>query len=142
MVIFVEIQTHRAMTITEYLSKQEPERKKLMHAIHETILKTNKKVKAEVGSMMGGDMIQYKINTNFVYGLAGNKNHMTLHALPMYAFKSIHEKYSNLLKKAKFQKGCINFKNADEMPLDITEQLLTDCAKIDWEAIMAKFKKK
>jgi hypothetical protein len=129
------------MTVNEYLSKQEPERKELLSSIHELILKTNKKVKPEVGKMMGGDMIQYKINTTFAYGLAGQKNHMTLHLLPMYMHKPIHEKYSGLFKKAAFQKGCINFKNADEMPLDITAQLLTDCAKIDLEAILAKRKK-
>ena len=46
------------MTVNEYLSKQEPERKELLSSIHELILKTNKKVKPEVGKMMGGDMIQ------------------------------------------------------------------------------------
>lgn len=129
------------MTAGEYLLKQEPERKELLSSIHELILKTNKKVKPEVGKMMGGDMIQYKIKTNFVFGLGSQKNHMTLHLLPMYMHKPIHEKYSKLYKKAKFQKGCINFKNADEMPLDITEQLLTDCAKIDLVAILENRKK-
>lgn len=129
------------MTINEYLSKQEPGREELLGAIHEIILKTNKKVKAEVGKMMGTDMIIYKVNDGFVYGLASQKNHMSLHAMPIYACKPLHEKYSKLLKKAKVQKGCINFKNADEMPLDIAEQLLTDCAKIDWEAEMKKYKR-
>jgi regulatory protein YycH of two-component signal transduction system YycFG len=130
------------MTIDEYLAKQEPERKALLTSIHRIILKTNKKVSAEVAPMMGSDMIQYKVDNYFQYALASQKNHMTLHVLPMYGHKPIHEKYSKLLKKAKFQKGCINFKNADEIPLDITEQLFTDCAKIDWVAIMEKYKKK
>jgi hypothetical protein len=129
------------MTINEYINKQEPEKKALLSSIHELILKTNKKVKAEVGPMMGTDMIQYKVNNFFLYGLANQKNYMSLHALPMYGYKPIHEKYSKLLKKAKFQKGCINFKNADEMPLDITEDLLADCAKMG-DAIIEKYKKK
>jgi len=129
------------MTITEYLSQQEPERKKLLTSIHEIILKTNKKLKPEVAPMMGSEMIQYKINNFFTYALASQKNHMTLHAMPMYMCKPIHEKYSKLLKKAKLQKGCINFKNADEMPLDIAKQFLNDCAKIDLEAIMKKYGK-
>lgn len=127
------------MTVNQYLSEQEPERKKLLSSIHEIILKTNKKVKPEVAKMMGAEMIQYKVNNYFTFALASQKNHMTLHLLPMYGCKPIHEKYSKLFKKAKFQKGCINFKNADEMPLDITKQLLTDCAKIDWEAVMKKY---
>jgi hypothetical protein len=129
------------MTPSEYISKQEPERQKLLASIHEIILKTNKKVVAEVAPMMRAEMIQYKINTRFEYGLASGKNYMSLHAMPLYAFKPIHDKYSKLLKKANFQKGCINFKNEHEMPLDIVEQLLTDCAKIDWQAVMEKYKK-
>jgi Domain of unknown function (DU1801) len=129
------------MTITQYLSGQEPERKTLLTSIHEIILKTNKKVTAEIGPMMRTEMIQYKINNYFVYALANQKNYMSLHAMPIYMNKPLHEKYSKLLKKAKFQKGCINFKNAEEMPLDIAEQLLADCAKIDWVAIMKKYKK-
>jgi hypothetical protein len=127
------------MTITEFLSEQEPERKKLLSSLHELILKTNPKVIAEVAPMMGNETIQYKFNNNFVYGLASPKAHMSLHAMPIYISKPIHEKYSKLLKKAKLQKGCVNFKNADEMPLDIAKQLLTECANIDW---LAEYKKK
>jgi hypothetical protein len=129
------------MTINEYLTSVESERQQLLSSLHKIILKTNKKVAAEVGPMMGTDMIQYKINGYFVYGLASQKNYMSLHAMPMYGCKPVHDKYSKLLKKAKFQKGCINFKNSDEMPLDLAEELLTDCAKIDWEAIIEKYKK-
>jgi hypothetical protein len=35
----------------------------------------------------------------------------------MYSFAPIHAKYSKLLSTAKFQKGCINFKSAEQMPL-------------------------
>jgi hypothetical protein len=129
------------MTTAEYISQQTPERQKLLTSLHEIILKTNKKVTAEVAPMMRQEMIQYKIKNYFIYGLAAGKNHMTLHLLPMYMHKPIHEQYSKLIKKAKFQKGCINFNDASEMPLDIAKQLLTDCAKIDMVAVMEKRRK-
>ncbi len=127
------------MTPTEYLASLEPEEKKLLTAIHKIILKTNPKVVAEVAPMMGKEMIQYKMKNYFVYGLVSTKNHMSLHAMPMYGCKPIHEKFSKLLKKAKFQKGCINFKNEAEMPLDITEEFMTACAEIDMVALMKKY---
>ena len=129
------------MTPTEYISAQSPERQALLKSIHALILKLNKKITAEVAPMMGSEMIQYKINTYFAYALGSGKAHITLHALPMYMHKPIHEKFSKLFKKAKFQKGCINFKNADEMPLDMAEQFLTDCSKVDLVAIMKKYGK-
>jgi hypothetical protein len=130
------------MTVDEFIRNQEPERQQLLSAIHNLILKTNKKIEASVGKMMKTEMILYKLNNRFEYGLASQKNYMSLHAMPIYVEKSIHTKYSGLLSKAKFQKGCINFKNDEEMPLDIVEQLLADCAKIDWEEVMKKHRKK
>jgi diadenosine tetraphosphate (Ap4A) HIT family hydrolase len=130
------------MTIEEYLAKQEPQRRELLSSIHEVVLKTNKKISMEVAKMMGTDMIQYKMNSQFVYALGGTKNHMSLHLLPMYMHKPIHEKYAKLLPKAKFQKGCINFENVGEIPLDIAEQLLTECAKVDLKAMLEKRNKK
>ena len=143
------------MTPVEFIAKQTPERQALLTSLHNIILKTNKKVVAEVAPMMRQEMIQYKIypmGTNamvtakesskyFVYGLASTKNYMSIHSMPLYACKPIHEKFSKLLKKAKFQKGCINFKNAGEMPLDIAEQFMKACAEIDWAAVMKKYGK-
>ncbi|HTB32125.1 MAG TPA: hypothetical protein VK808_08875 [Bacteroidia bacterium] len=129
------------MTPEEFIAKQSPDRQPLLRSIHEIILKTNKKAVAEVAPMMRQEMIQYKVNNYFVYALASPKTHMSIHAMPMYCTKSIHEKFSKLLKKAKFQKGCINFKDATEMPLDIAEDFMTECAKIDWVSVMKKYKK-
>jgi hypothetical protein len=129
------------MTVDEYIHNQKPERQQLLSAIHHLILKTNKKVEASVGKMMKTEMIIYKLNNRFEYGLASQKNYMSLHAMPIYVEKSIHAKYSGLLSNAKFQKGCINFIDAEEMPLDVTEKLLADCAKIDWEEVLKKYRK-
>ncbi len=129
------------MTPEEFISKQEPERQKLLSDLHKIILKTNKKVVPEVDKMMGKEMIQYKIGKYFVYALASTKNYMSIHSMPLYGCKPIHEKFSKLFKKAKFQKGCINFKDASEMPLDLAEEFMTACATIDWVAVMKKYGK-
>ena len=86
-------------------------------------------------------MIIYKANNVFKYGLASVKDYMSLHLMPMYGSPTIFNKYSKILDKAKFQKGCINFKNKEQMPLPIVENLLKDCAPIDLAAIMERIKK-
>jgi hypothetical protein len=130
------------MPISTYISKQEESRQNILSSIHEIIIKTDKNVTAEVGEMMGKEMILYKTKGIFKYGLASPKEHISLHLLPMYSLPEVHNKYSKLLSKAKFQKGCINFKNEDEMPLKIVKELIADCAKIDMVALMEKYKKK
>jgi hypothetical protein len=130
------------MSIPEFLAKQDASRRELLFAIHQMIIDTDKKVIAKIDSMMGKEMIIYKCSDIFKYGLASVKNYMSLHIMPMYGSAKIYDKYVKLLSKAKFQKGCINFKNEDEMPLDILKQLINDCAKVDMAALMAQFKNK
>jgi hypothetical protein len=133
------------MTIADHLQKQEPSRQPLMQALHDIILANDPSVTATVGTMMGKEMILYNYGT-FKYGLAGVKDYMSLHCLPMYMNAPMHTKYEALLPNANFQKGCINFKNETEMPLDIATQLIIDCAKIDLlamrEKMLAERKKK
>ena len=129
------------MTIDEYISKQAPDRAEAFTMLHKLIME-NKKVTAKVSKMMGKDMIIYKTNNYFIYALGSGKSHMSLHAMPIYASKAIHEKYTKLLPDASLQKGCINFKSAVEMPPAIIRQFLGECAQIDMAALMEKFKKK
>ncbi len=114
-----------------YLSRQPLIRQNILTKIHETIVSTDKSIKAAVEPMMGNELIVYKGNGLMKYGLAGLKNYMTLHVMPIYGSTSLFLKYKLLLSKAKFQKGCINFNNEDEMPLDILYNLINECSSID-----------
>jgi hypothetical protein len=127
------------VSIDNYISKQELTRQKVLSDIHQVILEAEPKIEASIGEMMGKPMIIYKGNGSFKYGLAGVKDYMSLHLLPMYGAPAIHEKYSKALNRAKFQKGCINFKEAADMPLDIVRSLLKDCATIDLLALRNEY---
>ena len=126
------------MTIKEFISTQPEDRQELLSQLHEIIIQKDKTVSPVIAPMMGKDMIIYNAPGIFKYGLASVKNYMSLHVLPMYGSTIIYEKYKGLLKDANFQKGCINFKNKDEMPLKIVKDLITDCSKIDLLAIREK----
>jgi hypothetical protein len=127
------------MTIAEYIASQPESRKELIQAIHDIIIKNDPNVVATVGSMMSKEMILYNQRNFFKYGLASVKEYMSLHVLPIYANAPLHAKYESLLPNARFQKGCINFKSVDEIPLEIVAQLMTDCASIDLLAIREKY---
>jgi len=126
------------MTIKEFISTQPEDRQELLSQLHEIIIQKDKTVSPVIAPMMGKEMIIYNAPGIFKYGLASVKNYMSLHVLPMYGSTIIYEKYKRLLKDANFQKGCINFKNKDEMPLKIVKDLITDCSKIDLLAIREK----
>jgi hypothetical protein len=129
------------MSISEFISTQPEERQELLSQLHEIIIRKDKTVTAVIAPMMGKEMIIYNAPGSFKYGLSSVKKYMSLHVLPMYGSPVLYEKYKALLKEANFQKGCINFKNKDEMPLKIVKDLITDCSKIDLRAIRENYLK-
>jgi hypothetical protein len=123
------------MTVTEHLDTHSDERRPVITAIHQLILKNDPSVEVVVGSMMGKEMLLYNDRGFFKYGLAGTKDYMSLHVMPIYLNLPLHAKYVALLPKAKFQKGCINFKTGADISLDVVTGLISDCAPIDLIAI-------
>jgi hypothetical protein len=130
------------MTIREYISNAPVERQELLTALHEAIITNDLSVKPVIKPMMGKDMILYEDHGYMKYGLADTKKYMSLHCLPIYMNAGLHAKYSVLLPAAQFQKGCINFTNAEEMPLIPVTALITDCALINIAEMLENRKKK
>jgi|SRR6185437_3143140 len=129
------------MTVDEFIAKQDAVNREIISSIHAIIVKNNKRVKPEVDKMMGQQMIQYKLGGVFMYGLGIGKSHISLHLLPMYGSPDVYNKYIKLLDKAKFQKGCINFTKAEQMPVKIVSDLIKDCAKCE-DFIVERYKLK
>ena len=129
-------------TIPAYIKEQEASRREVLQAIHDIIVKADKKVIPVVAGMMGKEMIMYNCGGTMKYALSSVKSHMSLHLMPIYGSSPLHAKYEKLLPRAKFQKGCINFKEAEEVPLPVVKALLADCAKIDLLALLQKMREK
>ena len=121
--------------IQDYITSQPNDRQKILSDLHLLIMKNDKTVTPVVEPMMGKEMIIYKGKQMMKYALAGVKNHMSLHVLPMYMTPTIYNTYKEKLTKASFQKGCINFTSAEQMPTAIVARLITDCSVIDLEKI-------
>src|SRR3984893_14807838 len=127
------------MTAEQYISAQKENRREVLGSIHEIILQEDPTVACSVGQMMGKEMILYKEKGHFKYGLAGAGNYMTMHLMPIYGGSPLHSKYLSLLPDAKFQKGCINFRAATDVPLPIVRRLLADCARVSIASMMEQY---
>ncbi len=130
------------MTPTEFISSMPAERQATLTAIHEAILANDNGVIPVIKPMMGKEMILYEQHKYMKYGLASTKNYMSLHCLPMYMVPAIHTKYEGQLPDAKFQKGCINFTDGEQLPIEILTDLLTECAAINIATVLENRKKK
>jgi hypothetical protein len=127
--------------ILNYIAIQPFARQKMLEKIHETIVQRDKSVVVEVEPMMGREMILYKTYGVMKYGLASLKNYMSLHVLPMYGSVTLYSRYKALLPNAKFQKGCINFNDEHDLPIEILEKLIVDCSTIDLKKLREDFLK-
>ena len=130
------------MTTAEYISSQPEERRQLLHDLHQAMVTNDPSVVPEVGTMMRSEMIIYTENGQMKYALASVKNHMSLHCLPIYMMPALHSKYLALLPNATVQKGCINFKNPAELPVDIAGKLIAECSAINLAEVLANRNKK
>jgi len=130
------------MNVSEYISSMPQDRQALLTLLHDTIMTHDPGVNPVVKPMMGKEMILYEERGYMKYGLAGTKNYMSLHCLPMYMNAPMHTKYTKLLPAARFQKGCINFTDAAAMPPAIVAALIADCSSISIAALLENRKKK
>ncbi len=126
------------MTIAKFISIQPQDRQDILAKIHLLISTEDKSVESKIGTMMGKEMILYNTPGSFKYGLSSIKKHISLHAMPIYCSIDLHSKYKTLFPKATFQKGCINFLNENDLPLNTLRELLAECSKVDLTAIRSE----
>jgi hypothetical protein len=82
--------------------------------------------------MMGRPALLYCIGTFPKYALTSTKEYMSLHSMVMYGCTPLREKFLARLPKAKFQKGCINFKSQEAFPVEIAEQMIMESAQAEF----------
>jgi len=126
------------MTPKQYLDSLPEDRKEVISKLRELILKSDPLVKEVVAGVMGRDSLVYLQGNVMKYALSSMKEHMSFHSMVMYGSSlrfggsGLREKFEKLLPRAKFQKGCINFKNALHMPVDIAEKFIKEMAKVEY----------
>ena len=125
----------------EFIALQAAERQPLLSKLHEAILANDASVSPVVEGMMGKEMIVYKFKGTMKYALSSVAKYMSLHLMPIYMNPVLHAKYMAQLPAAKFQKGCINFENEAQVPIEIVAQLIRDCAPFDLAKIREEYQR-
>jgi hypothetical protein len=74
--------------------------------------------------------------------LANQKNYISLHLLPIYMFPELKAKLDNSGRKIKGGKGCLNFKKAEELPVEIIGEIIAAIPFEDYKAHIEKARKK
>lgn len=120
------------MTAEEYIQTLEEPRLSVIKALRKAIIDNDKNVTESVGKMMGKEMILYHEKGVFKYALSSVKTHMSLHNMLIYGSPKLYNKFVEALPTAKFQKGCVNFTTAEQMPPAMIANLIAEGAAVDY----------
>ncbi len=69
--------------------------------------------------------LSFKTGKDWYVALANQKNYISLHLLPIYIYPELKAKFDAANKKLKSGKGCINFKNAEDLPLAVIAEIIS-----------------
>ena len=129
-----------------YFDSFEAKERSVLSKFHEAVMKNDSRVKCVIARVMSIEQaLIYQEQDVFKYALAKTKGYFTLHNMIMYAYPEIKNVLDDHIKKVKglkFQKGCINFKNAEDFPLEVFGEFIRKSSQMDFSKIVARYKKK
>lgn len=85
-----------------------------------------------VQKMMHSDAIMYSQQDIMKYAITCHNKHISLHLMPIYCYAELHDKYKQLIKTGRFQKGCVNFSDIDDMPYEEIGKMIAACAAMPY----------
>jgi len=131
------------MTVTEYLATLSEAEQHILQQFREIILENDKAVSETFGKFMSNDnAFSYNEQNVFKYGLTVAKNHISFHSLILYMHPELMDELKKALPHAKFQKGCVNFKKADDFPPAVLTAHIQVSANIDFSPVIQRYQKK
>lgn len=111
--------------------------------MRDVILEADTSVKERVGDFMNhkGGLI-YEEQEVFKYGLIKAKKYYTFHSMVMYVQPDAWTFIAAQPLDLKIQKGCINFRNIEDFPMDVFERFMQLCASKDFSGVIERYRRK
>lgn len=107
------------------------------------ICKHDKSVKKGKGTVMGNASGEvFNQDGVFKYAVAKTRTGYSFHSMVIYGNPNLYNDLKAKLAKAKFQKGCINFKSVEDFPIKIFEEHIRKSAKCDFSNVINHYKNK
>lgn len=73
---------------------------------------------------VGEKFLSFKADGDWYVAMANQKNYISLYLIPVYVFPELKAKLDRAGKNLKCGKSCINFKRADDLPLDVIAEII------------------
>ncbi|MBC7932462.1 MAG: DUF1801 domain-containing protein [Rubrivivax sp.] len=109
------------LSYKQYLAELPPERRDVVEKVWRVVRESMPKGYVEE---IGAKFLSFKAGEDWYVALANQKNYVSLYLIPLYVFPELKAKLDASAPRLKCGKSCINFKSADELPLDVIAEVV------------------
>ncbi|HEX8920832.1 MAG TPA: DUF1801 domain-containing protein [Pyrinomonadaceae bacterium] len=113
--------TEQTLSYERYLSSLPVERREEIERVWQVV---RENVPAGYREQISAKFLTFMAGDEWYLALANQKNYISLYLCSIYVFPELKAKLDNSGKKLKCGKSCINFKRADELPLDTLGEII------------------
>lgn len=111
----------QTLSFKQYLATLPPERRAEVEKVWRHV---RENIPAGYVEEIGPKFLSYKAADDSYVALANQKNYISLYLMPLYIFPELKAKLDKSEKPLKCGKSCINFKRAEDLPLDIVAEII------------------
>jgi|GEM_PF-1121195 len=106
----------------QYLASVPPERRNEVRRVWDVV---RENIAAGYREEFGPKFLTFKAGEEWYVALANQKNYISLYLMPVYVCPELKAKLDASGKKLKCGKSCINFKSAEELPLEVIAEIVS-----------------
>src|SRR5262245_37885782 len=118
-----DMTTRPTKSVAQYVAGLTPDRRAILTAIRKT-LRQCKTLQEEMGVNPSGDIVMYKDQKRYVFGLVDRKDGVRLCALGLPLIRPVLEKYGPKFGKLRVGVYCFRFKQLDEIDQPLLEEFV------------------
>jgi len=113
--------SERPLSFEQYLAALPPERRGEVEKVWRVVRES---VPAGYVEEIGPKFISFKAGDEWYVSLANQKNYISLYLMPVYVFPELRARLDAGGKRLNCGKSCVNFKRADELPLEAVADIV------------------
>jgi len=122
--------TEQALSYEQYLAQAPAERRAEIERVWGVV---REHVPGGYVEEIGAKFLSFKAGKDWLVALANQKNYISLYLMPLYLFPEAKAKFDAAARgKLKCGKSCVNFKRAEELPLDVIGEIIRGCEAGDY----------
>ena len=111
----------KPLSFEQYLAGLSPERRGEVEKVWRVVRES---VPGGYVEEIGPKFLTFKAGDEWYVALASQKNYISLYLMPVYVFPELKAKLDAAGRGLKCGKSCINFKRADDLPLEAVAEIV------------------